>query len=169
MTARSLHRVYRIGGTRHAANVRLEDGQIVGTVDGAPVRCEAERGTDGEITLRIGKQAFLAVVARKGAALWVAVDGRTHEFVAADPAAAERAAPPADPFAASPMAGLLVKVPVAAGGAVPKGGVLFVVEAMKTEYVVAADRDVTVGEVKRRPGERVDLGEVIVTFRGGGP
>ena len=33
------------------------------------------------------------------------------------------------------------------------------------EYVVSADRDVVVNEVRRKAGDRVALGEVIVAFR----
>ena len=56
---------------------------------------------------------------------------------------------------------------VAAGQAVAAGATLFVVEAMKMEFAVKAPRAVTVAEVRRRAGEKVALGEVVVTFREG--
>ena len=71
-----------------------------------------------------------------------------------------------EPFATSPMTGTVAKVSVAPGAAAAKGAELFVVEAMKMEYVVRAPRDVTVAEVRRAAGERVALGDVVVTFAG---
>jgi acetyl/propionyl-CoA carboxylase alpha subunit len=159
-----LHRVYRAKDARHEVDVRLDAERLRGAVDGRPVEAEVRAGADGEVVVRRGGRDARAVVARRGGALLVSLDGRTVELRVVDPAA-ERAAPSADPFATSPMAGLLVKVPATPGAAVAKGGVLFVVEAMKMEYQVAADRDLVVGEVRRKAGERVDLGEVVVTFR----
>jgi propionyl-CoA carboxylase alpha chain len=63
------------------------------------------------------------------------------------------------------MTGLVTKVHVAAGAAVGKGAPLFAVEAMKMEYVVRADREVVVAEVKAAAGDRVAVGAVVVTFR----
>ena len=165
MSGGRLHRVYRVRDARREVDVGLDGERLRGTIDAAAVDAEIRPGADGEVVVRTGGRDVRAVVARRGGTLLVAVGGRTHEFTVEDEAAAGRTAPSADPFATSPMAGLLVKVPAAPGAAVAKGAVLFVVEAMKMEYVVAAERDVVVADVKRRPGERVDLGEVVVTFR----
>jgi acetyl-CoA/propionyl-CoA carboxylase biotin carboxyl carrier protein len=84
----------------------------------------------------------------------------------AEGAADDAAATPAgDPFATSPMTGVVAKVHAAPGAAVGRGAALFAVEAMKMEYVVRADRDVVVDEVRARPGDRVEVGAVVVTFR----
>jgi len=73
-----------------------------------------------------------------------------------------------DPFAASPMTGVVRKVLVRPGESVAAGATLFVVEAMKMEFTVAAPRDVVVDEVRAAEGARVDIQQVIVTFRAGG-
>jgi biotin carboxyl carrier protein len=97
----------------------------------------------------------------------VAVHGRTWRFQAVqhrpggDPAAAEQD----DPFAASPMTGTVRKVLVRPGDKVASGGTLFVVEAMKMEFAVTAPRDVVVDEVRAAEGARVDIQQVVVTFR----
>ena len=71
-------------------------------------------------------------------------------------------------FATSPMTGTLAKLSVEPGTAVAEGGELFVVEAMKMEYVVKAPRDVMVAEVRGSVGGQVDQGAVVVTFESEG-
>ena len=51
------------------------------------------------------------------------------------------------------------------GPTLSKGAPLFAVEAMKMEYVVRADRDVVVDEVRAKQGDRVNVGAVVVTFK----
>jgi len=62
------------------------------------------------------------------------------------------------------MTGTLAKVTVAPGEAVSAGAELFIVEAMKMEYVVRAPRDVIVAEVRGAVGAQVEQGGVVVTY-----
>ncbi len=64
----------------------------------------------------------------------------------------------------SPMPGLLVSVAVEAGQEVKAGEELCVVEAMKMENVLRAERDVTVEEIKAEPGGSLAVDQVIMTF-----
>jgi 3-methylcrotonyl-CoA carboxylase alpha subunit len=167
VSARRLHTKYRIAGTSTPIDVLLEGDRVVGTVDGKPVEARVRRvGANGVVVHMEGASRWATVV-RDGSRLLVAVDGESYVLEAVDPA--EAAAPDAsvEPFAVSPMTGTVAKVAVAPGATVAKGAALFVVEAMKMEYVVKAPRDVTVGEVKRKAGDRVALGDVVVTFREG--
>ena len=65
---------------------------------------------------------------------------------------------------ASPIQGVLVRMPVAAGQSVTAGSVIAVIEAMKMENEVQADRDGVVQSVHVEPGATVQLGAPLVTF-----
>jgi propionyl-CoA carboxylase alpha chain len=52
-----------------------------------------------------------------------------------------------------PMPGLVVSIAVAEGQQVKAGETLAVVEAMKMENVLRAERDVTIGRINAKPGE----------------
>jgi acetyl-CoA/propionyl-CoA carboxylase biotin carboxyl carrier protein len=65
---------------------------------------------------------------------------------------------------ASPIQGVLVRVPVAPGQHVAAGTVIAVVEAMKMENEVQADREGVVEDVHVAPGAAVQVGAPLVTF-----
>lgn len=62
----------------------------------------------------------------------------------------------------APMGGVVVEVAIAAGATVPAGTALVVLEAMKMEHVVRADRPVRVTAVLAAPGELIDSGAILV-------
>ena len=64
----------------------------------------------------------------------------------------------------SPMPGRVVSVHAAVGGAVQKGDVLVVLEAMKVQMRLAAPRDGVVASMRAAAGELVDEGVELVTF-----
>ena len=164
MSGKHLHASYRVGEHTQIVDLRLDGATLSGTVDGEAVHAEVAPAGEGEIVLRIRGRRVLAVVARRGATLLVSVEGATHEIERIEAGAEAVIAARDEPFATSPMAGLLAKVHVAAGAAVAKGAPLFAVEAMKMEYVVVADRDAVVSEVRRKAGDRVTMGEVVVVL-----
>jgi propionyl-CoA carboxylase alpha chain len=86
---------------------------------------------------------------------------RTAELAARMPIKA-----PADlsRFLLSPMPGLLVSVAVAVGQEVKAGEVLAVVEAMKMENVLRAERDGTVGKLHAKPGDSLAVDQNILEF-----
>jgi len=63
-----------------------------------------------------------------------------------------------------PMPGLVVSIAVAEGQEVKAGETLAVVEAMKMENVLRAERDLVVGKVKAKPGESLAVDAVIMEF-----
>jgi propionyl-CoA carboxylase alpha chain len=67
-------------------------------------------------------------------------------------------------FLLSPMPGLLVSVAVAEGQEVKAGEELAVVEAMKMENVLRAERDGVVSAVKAAAGDSLMVDQVIVEF-----
>ena len=67
-------------------------------------------------------------------------------------------------FVRSPMPGLVLSLAVAAGQEVKAGETLAVVEAMKMENVLRAERDGTVKTVHVKPGDSVAVDAAIVEF-----
>ncbi len=65
---------------------------------------------------------------------------------------------------ASPMPGLLVSIAVAEGQAVHAGQELAVVEAMKMENVLRAERDGVVQRILARPGDSLAVDQAILEF-----
>jgi propionyl-CoA carboxylase alpha chain len=63
-----------------------------------------------------------------------------------------------------PMPGLVVSITVAEGQEVKAGETLAVVEAMKMENVLRAERDLTVGSIHAKPGESLAVDAVIMEF-----
>jgi propionyl-CoA carboxylase alpha chain len=67
-------------------------------------------------------------------------------------------------FLLSPMPGLLVSVAVGEGQDVKAGEELAVVEAMKMENVLRAERDGTVSKLRAKPGDSLAVDQVILEF-----
>ncbi|TCR82179.1 acetyl/propionyl/methylcrotonyl-CoA carboxylase subunit alpha [Rhizobium sp. BK376] len=63
-----------------------------------------------------------------------------------------------------PMPGLVVSIAVAEGQEVKAGETLAVVEAMKMENVLRAERDLVVGKIQTKPGESLAVDAVIMEF-----
>jgi propionyl-CoA carboxylase alpha chain len=63
-----------------------------------------------------------------------------------------------------PMPGLVVSISVVEGQEVKAGETLAVVEAMKMQNVLKADRDVTVTKLKAKPGDSLAVDAVIMEF-----
>ena len=66
---------------------------------------------------------------------------------------------------AVPMQGTIVKVLVAVGDTVEVGQAVCVLEAMKMENNIAAEKAGTVAEVKVEPGATVGAGDVVVVIQ----
>ena len=64
----------------------------------------------------------------------------------------------------SPMPGLIVSVEVEPGREVKTGETLMVIEAMKMQNILKAERDGTVKTVGAKPGDSVAADEVLVEF-----
>ena len=63
-----------------------------------------------------------------------------------------------------PMPGLVVSVAVREGQEIKAGETLAVVEAMKMENVLRAERDVTVASINVKPGDTLAVDAVIMQF-----
>ncbi len=115
--------------------------------------------------------------------LKITVNGKTYDVsveevgassapVSAPVAAAPVEAAPVAPAASAtgepvvaPMPGTILSVNVSAGQSVSKGDVLCVLEAMKMENEIFADRDGVVEAVSVSKGETVNSGQTLVVIK----
>ncbi len=166
--SRARRQTYGSGAEAFTCDLRITEGRLVGSStqgdDEQPIDVAARRLDPHSVRLDLDGRTVRATVARDGDTVWVAIEGRTIALTIEEPGAgAAHHAGEAD-VAISPMTGTLAKLSVAAGQAVVAGSELFVVEAMKMEYVVRAPRDVTVAETRGAVGEQVEQGHVVVAF-----
>ena len=136
------------------SNSRLNDINIVGTVNGQPFTAQVERGTGkNSLALQVqhnGKRMDALVVSRRMAELH-----RLMPF---------KAPPDLSRFILSPMPGLLVDVAVQVGQKVQAGERVAIIEAMKMENVLLATQDAVVKNVVATKGESLSVDQVIVEF-----
>jgi len=115
--------------------------------------------------------AVTVQVARLGTRLCLAWRGGEAELTVRSPRAAELAArmPKREPvdlsrFLLSPMPGLMVSLAVNEGDEVRAGQALAVVDAMKMENVLRAERDGVVAHIKVAQGDSLSVDQVIMEF-----
>jgi propionyl-CoA carboxylase alpha chain len=76
----------------------------------------------------------------------------------------EKAPPDTSRFLLCPMPGLIVSIDVVEGQEVKGGEMLAIVEAMKMQNVLRAERDLVVKSIKGRPGDSMAVDAVIMEF-----
>ena len=121
-----------------------------GTVDGEPVNVQVRAIDNG---WRLDWQGF-SVSAR-------VMSPRIAELDALMP---EKIAPDTSKLLLCPMPGLVVSLHVAEGDEVSAGQQLAIVEAMKMENVLRAERDCTVTAINAAPGDSLAVDAVIMEF-----
>lgn len=145
------------------SRVRVDDEPIAFSLDWLPgrllARVEAAQGT---LFVQVDPIAEGWRLRHAGAVLDLQV--RTHraaEYAARMP---EKAPRDASREVAAPMPGLIVSVAVAPGQEVEAGQELLVLEAMKMENVLRAERAGVVAEVRVRPRDAVAADQVLIVF-----
>jgi propionyl-CoA carboxylase alpha chain len=121
-----------------------------GEVDGAPVTVQLDRTG---ITWHLNRAG--AVIEMR------VVTSITGELAALMPV---KVPPDMSRFLLSPMPGLLVSVAVKEGQTVKLGEELAVVEAMKMENVLRAERDGTVSKIAAETGQSLSVDQIILEF-----
>ena len=129
---------------------RLGDIVWRGTIDGRTVSAQLRPALNGMLIAWNG----LSVMARPMQPAVAALEALMPAKVAPDTSR----------FLLCPMPGLVVSIAVAAGQEVKAGETLAVVEAMKMENVLRAERDVTVKALKAKPGDSLAVDAVIMEF-----
>jgi len=148
-----------LSATAATAPVPLTDGNEAAAPE-PKVRRDVDVEVNGRrfgVTVWVPESQVGAVVATGGAGAGKA-SPRPRRAAGASAAAAGSGS------VAVPMQGTIVKVLVAAGDAVEEGQTVCVLEAMKMENNIPADKSGTVKEVKVEAGQSVGSGDVVVVI-----
>jgi len=129
---------------------RPGDAIFTGTVDGEDIRVQADRLGIGWRLFHAGMQADLQALSPRAAEL-------SRMMPVKEP-------PDLSRFLLSPMPGLLIRVAVEEGDEVKAGEELAVVEAMKMENVLRAERDGVVRTVHAAAGDSLAVDQSILEF-----
>ncbi len=142
------------GGAACAVASDWQPGDPVwtGTVGGASIAVQVRPILNGVRLAHAGAEATARVFTRREA-----------ELAALMP---EKKAADTSRTLLCPMPGLVKSIDVAAGQEVKAGETLAVVEAMKMENVLRAERDVTVKALKAKAGDSLAVDAVIMEFEG---
>ncbi|WP_075216615.1 acetyl-CoA carboxylase biotin carboxylase subunit [Mongoliimonas terrestris] len=122
----------------------------IGSVGGDTVAVQARPAPGGTLLAWRGVTTFSRVM--------------TPEVAALDALMPVKQPPDLSKYLLCPMPGLVVSISVAEGQEVKAGETLAVVEAMKMENVLRAERDGTVSAIKAKPGDSLAVDAVILEF-----
>jgi propionyl-CoA carboxylase alpha chain len=162
----------RLDGERHDAEVAPAEGGYEVRLDGRAVALRTA-WAPGDKLFRgtLDNRAVVAQVDREGAGWRLTHGGASVLAMAVSPFAAEMLAlmpkklpPDTSRYLLSPMPGLLSQVAVKEGQEIKAGEPLAVVEAMKMENVLRAERDARVKAIHARPGASVAVDQRLIEF-----
>jgi len=145
---------YRLGGAAgdYLVDTDWRPGDLLfqGRIDGRPIAVQVERRPPGMVLRHGGAEVSVLVMSAHVAALAERMP--------------KKAAPDLSRFLLSPMPGLLIKLVASAGQEVKAGEELAVVEAMKMENVLRAERDGTVAKLHAQAGDSLAVDQAILEF-----
>ena len=143
--------------------VALGDGRYQVSVDGTVRTVDSRRTGSSGFSLLIDHATTEVSVVARGDTYLVDVGGRAHRIRLLDARRARtgEAAGAGQREVRAAMPGKVVAVLVEVGAVVTRAQGLLVIEAMKMENEVTAPRDGTVQEIRVRPGQAVEAGELL--------
>ncbi|MBV9201373.1 MAG: acetyl/propionyl/methylcrotonyl-CoA carboxylase subunit alpha [Alphaproteobacteria bacterium] len=165
--------VVLLDGQRHSVAVRPESGAYRVEIEGeSRVATTDWQPGDRLVHARIdGHAAAVQIEALPGAAFRLTHRGVTRRAQVLSPRAAEllalmpeKKAPDTSRLLLSPMPGLLSSIAVEQGQEVKAGEPLAIIEAMKMENVLRAERDGRVARIRANPGDSLAVDQVILEF-----
>jgi len=115
----------------------------------------------GECVIVLDGQAHRLRIASHGETAWLHAFGRDWEVSLLDPVKQASAGHDESDLAVAPMPGTVVEVLVRVGEAVACGQALVVIESMKMQTTITAERDGTVAELPMKPGETFNRGALL--------
>ncbi len=157
--------VVTIGGVDHGVTVST-DGIVV---DGEDLDVALEYTPGDRMVMVEGAEDLTVRIARTRSGFKLTTRGASHAVRVLPARAApyarhmiEKIAPDLSKFLICPMPGLLVRLDVAAGDAVEAGQPLAVVEAMKMENILRAEKTGRVKSVEAKAGDSLAVDQVIL-------
>lgn len=124
--------------------------QFRACLDGTPFTAEVARVPDGFTIRHRAMRARVRVLSPRHAELYARLP--------------EKVAPDTSKLIQSPMPGLVVAVPVTVGQEVKEGETVAIIEAMKMQNILKAERDGVVKTVGAKAGDPVAADDVLVEF-----
>ena len=121
-----------------------------GVLDGTPFTVQVQPAAEGFKIRHRAASAHVLVLTEQSAEL--------HEKLPPKQAA------DTSKMVLSPMPGLLVSLDVVAGGSVRSGEIVAIIEAMKMQNIIRAERDGVVKAVNAKAGDSVAADEVLIEF-----
>jgi acetyl-CoA/propionyl-CoA carboxylase biotin carboxyl carrier protein len=146
-----------------------EDGRFRVAIDGETHVVDGRAVRPGTWSIVIGGKSYLVDLDRRAGRIQATV-GASEASLQVEDALHRRLAQAAQPRGAAArgetiraaIAGKVVKVLVAVGDSVAPGTAVIVLEAMKMENELIAERGGTVAAVNKQAGQAVDTGDVLV-------
>ncbi|HEX8217219.1 MAG TPA: acetyl/propionyl/methylcrotonyl-CoA carboxylase subunit alpha, partial [Allosphingosinicella sp.] len=166
-------RMVRIAGGTHNVQFEAFDGGLIAHVDEGDGRELIGSWQPGQSLLkaRIDDRERIVRVSRRGREWRLATRGASHIVSVLPPHVAElsrhmieKAPPDLSKYLICPMPGLLTALHVSEGERVEAGQPLAVVEAMKMENILRAEKAGTVAAVRAKPGDSLAVDAVILEF-----
>jgi propionyl-CoA carboxylase alpha chain len=166
-------RIVRLGGREHAVRFDGFDGGLIGYLDDGEGHELIGRWRPGEPLFKgtIDGRTRIVQVARKGRHWRLTTRGASHlveilpEHVALlSRHMIEKVPPDLSKYLICPMPGLLTALHVGEGDRVEAGQPLAIVEAMKMENILRAEKAGTVKKVDANPGDSLAVDAVILEF-----
>jgi propionyl-CoA carboxylase alpha chain len=162
-----------IGENRHAiADAHIHGGRLFLRIDGEAYSAATDwqpgqpvmhlREKDAEYAIQIDRQAGGNRLRQGGAHAFVSI--RSPHAAELANLMLKKVAADTSKFLICPMPGLVVSVNVQVGQSVKAGEPLAVVEAMKMENVLIAERDGQVKKINAKKGDSLALDDVILEF-----
>jgi propionyl-CoA carboxylase alpha chain len=164
--------VVRLGSDDVAVRAETASDDLAVEIDGARLKIRVD-WKPGQLLarVRLGRRAATVQVDRCPEGYRLSHGGvqvqalvRTREAAEYAARIPEKAPPDTSKFLISPMPGLIVSIAVSRGDPVKAGQELLILEAMKMENVLRAERDGVVEEVRVQPGASVAADEVLLAF-----
>jgi propionyl-CoA carboxylase alpha chain len=165
--------IVRVAGAEHRVRLRLTEGGMLADFDGKGPHELIGRLRPGQRLFRgtVDGRRRTVQVAKAGRRWRLTTRGASHLAEVLPPHVAEltrymieKAPPDLSKYLICPMPGLLTRLDVAEGDHVEAGQPLAVVEAMKMENILRAEKAATVKAIKARPGDSLAVDAVILEF-----
>jgi propionyl-CoA carboxylase alpha chain len=169
----SAEHVVRIAGREHCVRFSSFEGGLIAALDDGTGRELIGRWQPGQALFkaRIDDRDRTVQVARRGREWRLTTRGASHivsvlpvHVAALSRHMIEKVPPDLSKYLICPMPGLLTALNVAEGERVEAGQPLAVVEAMKMENILRAEKAGTVKAVSARPGDSLAVDAVILEF-----
>ncbi|MGD1954499.1 MAG: acetyl-CoA carboxylase biotin carboxylase subunit [Sphingomonadales bacterium] len=172
MAAYDAERTVKVNGNDHAVSVAGQGDHWTVTIDGKEMTVEdVWRPGDVRFKGKINGAPITIEIDPMAVGYGMSANGTQLSLVVMPPRIAElsqhmleKEAPDTSKMLLCPMPGLVVRIDAAEGQEVEAGEALAVVEAMKMENILRAERKAKVSKILAGPGDSLAVDEVIMEF-----